>query len=161
MQQIPFRIRPIDLGGKDPIHLEPISLPNDLSGKVTISSKYAAVSLEEIAETVRTKDISEILSKNGADEIILETNTILKLARTKELPTADDQKKYWMVPLCIGFFLCIGGLFFFRDDTSLRLLFLVITSAVLGGLVGFVWQKFYESRLKNFMREWAKAMLED
>ncbi|QQS59516.1 hypothetical protein IPN35_01330 [Candidatus Peregrinibacteria bacterium] len=161
MQQIPFRIRPIDLGGKEPIHLEPISLPNDLSGKMTISSKYAAVSLEEIAETVRTKDISEILSKNGREEIILETNTILKLARTKDLPVTDEQRKYWMIPLSIGFLICILGLFFFQKDTSIRLIFLVATSALLGGLVGFVCQKFYEYRLKHLMREWAKAMLED
>ena len=112
MQQIPFRIRPIDLGGKDPIHLEPISLPNDLSGKVTISSKYLPFHWKKLQRQFGQRILAKFFSKNGADEIILETNTILKLARTKELPTADDQKNIGWFPFVLGSFSVSEDFFF-------------------------------------------------
>jgi uncharacterized membrane protein len=160
MGKFPFTIRPIRLD-EAIVRTEPVSLPNDLSGKVTLSSKYASVYLSELAETLQKKDIAKILLSKGEEEVILSTNTILSLSRADALNAEEEKKKYWPIPVLVGFLVGIVIIFFFRKDFPFYLVLLVISSTFFGVLVGFVLQKFYEARVKKLFYDWAKEILDD
>jgi hypothetical protein len=160
MGKFPFTLRPIKLD-EAVVHTEPISIPNDLSGKMTLSSKYASVHLAELAETFQTKDITEVLMSRGDEEVILTTNTILQLSRTAAAETtADDRKKYWALPAILGLLAGVGATLLFFQNAPLGFLLGIVLAIVLGGIIGFFWQKIYVGRLKRLVREWAKEILE-
>ncbi len=160
MGKFPFTIRPIKLD-EAIVQTDPVSIPNDLSGKMTLSSKHASVHLSELAETILHKDISEILAARADEEVILSTNTILQLSRTGEANSPEEKKKFWPIPTLFGLLVGIGGTAFLSENLPFLLAFTVLLSAFCGILVGFVWQKFYDSRLKRAMKDWAKQFADE
>lgn len=161
MGKFPFTLRPIKLD-EAVVHTEPVSIPNDLSGKVTLSSKYASVHLAELAETFQTKDIAEVLMSRGDEEVILTTNTILQLSRTALVEASqEERKKYWPVPALLGVVGGIGLTLIFYQNAPLGFILGILLAIILGGIIGFFWQKIYVGRFKKIIREWAQEVLEN
>ena len=160
MGKFPFSIRPIKLH-EALSHTEPISIPNDLSGKVTLTSKHASIHLDELAKTLQKKDVSGIIAKKPEEGVILSTNTILELARAKDLDETDAENRFWAMYLFCGFL--VGATLLIVLNKTIPILFLAVlgASAVLGVLAGFVAQKFYEAKLKKGFQEWVKQFLEE
>lgn len=160
MGRFPFSIRPIKLD-ESVVRTEPISLPNDMSGKVTLSSKHASIHLDEFTKTLQTKDVAEIIGKKPNEEIILSTNTILELARAKDIDETDPENRFWPMYLLCGFLVGITLLAVLHKNISLLFIAVAGASVVLGFMGGFVGKKFYEAKLKKGFQEWVKQFLEE
>jgi len=159
--KIPFRVRPIDLHGAQNLHTKPVSIPEDLSGNLTLSSKHVAFPIGEFVEIIEKKDISAILAQKRGEEMILKTETILQISRAPDKDDDEiDAKKFWAVPAILGFLLATM-LFLFWGKTASALFFAVaIAAVVLGFSAGFFWQIFWEKRLKIPFKKWVKENLE-
>jgi uncharacterized integral membrane protein len=54
----------------------------------------------------------------------------------------------------------VGATLLFFQNAPLGFLLGIVLAIVLGGIIGFFWQKIYVGRLKRLVREWAKEILE-
>jgi len=73
----------------------------------------------------------------------------------------EEKKQYWPVPALLGFLLGAAVLVVFHEDMSTLLWVTIALAAFCGSIVGFIWQKFYDARLKGMVREWAREIAED
>jgi hypothetical protein len=154
MGKIPFRVRPVNF------KYEPDD-PTEFSGNVTLSSKFVEVHLAEIIDTLQKKDIEELLKDKGGEGVILKTNTVLRLANLPNATTDETKNKYWAGPMLVGLVVGLALVIFLGNDVPALLLLTVCLAAVFGGLVGYVWQKFYEAKIKSILKQYARALLED
>lgn len=160
MGKFPFTVRPIKLD-EAIVKTDPISIPNDLSGKMTLSSKHASVQLQQFTDSIREKDISQILANKGDEEIILSTNTILEISRAKDIEDTSEETKYFAVYILVGFFAGVILLSILHENISLLFILVSAVAILLGGMSGFVFQKFYEAKLKKSFQEWIRQFLEE
>lgn len=129
---------------------------------MTMSSKYAAVSFTELAHTLDSKDLETLLQEHGKEDIILSTNILLKLARAEDIVQVDEEeekKRFWPVPALLGFLAGIAAVILFTGDASMLLLVTVVLASICGALAGFIWQKFYDAKIKGAMEDWAREIL--
>lgn len=160
MNKISFNVRPIDIRDDiESIVAEPISVTEDLSGKMTLSSKYVAVNLSEIVDIAKTKDISAII-KSQEEEVIIPTNTFLKFARSKDLEQ-EDEKKFWIFYFFLGSIFSFILTLFFYNSPKVLLIVIVVSVTIISFFSGFIAKVFYEKKLKKAIQKWAEDILKD
>ncbi len=155
--KIPFQVRPIDIRGDSTLHHQPVSIPRDLSGNLTLSSKHVMFPFGEFIQLVGKKNISTILQQKGEEDIILRTETVLQLARSPDAEeTTVDPKKFWALPAFFGFLLGILLVVLGKGDPNLLFFGVAICAAVSGFSVGFLWRECWDNMLKTPFQKWAK-----
>ena len=155
--KIPFQVRPIDLRGDSTLHHQPVSIPRDLSGNLTLSSKHVMFSFGKFMNFAGKKNISAILQQKGGEEIILQTETLLQMVNADDAEEETvDPKKFWALPAILGFLLGIGLMFFGKNSPSFLFFGVAICAAISGFSAGFLWRECWDKMLKEPFQKWAK-----
>lgn len=157
MAKVPFRLHPIEFEGLRQLDAEPISVTRDLSGKMTLSSKFVAVRLKTIFEYIKKKNTTKIMELRSEEEIVLPTDTFLELAQAAD--AAEKNEQYWIVPVLGGF--AIGALATIITVKEIPgLLYVpILIAAVLGFGAGYYWRLFYLKNKKK-IDEFLKKIIE-
>jgi len=155
--KIPFQVRPIDLRGDSTLHHQPVSIPRDLSGSLTLSSKHVMFPFGNFMTLAGKKNISAILEQKGGEDIILRTGTLLDIVNAKDAEEETiDPKKFWALPALLGFLTGVALVILGKGEPSLLFLGVALCAAVSGFSAGFLWRECWDKMLKEPTQKWLK-----
>jgi len=146
MSEVPFEIRPI-------------SLEEDMDGKVALASKRIEVSVKNFTDKCEKKDLQEIIKQSANENILLSADFFLKIA---DAPDKKPQKESSLIlPLIFSLGIVLGIALFGPFYFGISFLMFSLVSALVfltGIFLGTVIAKNEEKRIKAFFEKMEKNL---